>query len=137
MTLTNLFFGCAATLMLCSCAKIQNTILQSEKPAAALQCQVENRWWQSFNDPLMDILVDEFLTQNLDIQIEQTRVLEAHGISQKAKSGFFPELSATGSISRVNKQIGFNKPPSISQGGFDAAWEIDTFGQTQAFVYDA
>jgi NodT family efflux transporter outer membrane factor (OMF) lipoprotein len=135
MTLTSLLFGCTATLMLCSCAKIQTMIPQSEKPVArSLQCQAENLWWQSFNDPLMDILIDELFTQNLDIQIAQTRVLEARGISQTAKSGFFPEISATGGVSRGNKQIGFDKPLSIAQGGFDAAWEIDTFGQTQALV---
>ncbi|MFO0389509.1 MAG: TolC family protein [Alphaproteobacteria bacterium] len=107
----------------------------SEKPVIeALQITEQNRWWQSFNDPLMDNLVQDLLAQNLDIQIAQTRIAEARGVARMANSGFFPDISGSASASRGNRQIGFDKPLSIAQGGFDATWEIDVFGQTQALV---
>jgi outer membrane protein, multidrug efflux system len=95
---------------------------------------VENQWWKAFNDPLMDILSEQLLEQNLDIKIAQARLEELRGLSKIETSGFFPNISATSSVSRSNKQIGIIKPTSIAQGGFDTTWEIDVFGSTRAGV---
>ncbi|GEM_PF-2347675 len=98
------------------------------------QRQKHPKWWAVFNDPLMDKLTKQLIQQNIDIKIAQTRLEEAKGIAKMANSGFFPDISATGKTTRGNEQIGLNKPVSIAQGGFDAAWEIDIFGQTSAQV---
>lgn len=135
MTPVRFLLCCSTAFVLCSCAQIQAMYPVSEKPVIeALQITEQNRWWQSFNDPLMDNLVQDLLAQNLDIQIAQTRIAEARGVARMANSGFFPDISGSASASRGNRQIGFDKPLSIAQGGFDATWEIDVFGQTQALV---
>lgn len=127
---------CASALMLSACAQLDALTLQNQ-PAAApeiAQSLPEHGWWQTFNDPLMQALAKDLLSQNLDIQIARTRVAEARGLSQSANAGFFPDISGKGTASRSNTQIGVTKPATITQGGFDAAWEIDLFGQTAAQV---
>ena len=135
MTPVRFLLCCSSVLVLCSCAQIEAMLPASEKPVIeALQIQEQNRWWQSFHDPLMDNLVQDLLAQNLDIQIAKTRIAEARGAARTASSEFFPDISASASASRGNRQIVFDKSLSITQGGFDATWEIDVFGQTQALV---
>lgn len=96
--------------------------------------QIINRWWVVFNDPMMDRLADELLKQNLDIQIAKTRIDEARGLLKTEESGWFPSVDANGSVSRGNNRFGTDKIVSISQGGFNAQWELDIFGQTKSSV---
>jgi len=127
-----------AFLILCSCSRTQSIAPQAkESMIELLQIEEQNRWWQSFKDPLMDVMAKDLITQNLDIKIAKLRISEARAVARSANSGFFPEISASANGSRGNKQSGFNKPKSINQGGFDVAWEIDVFGQTQALINSA
>jgi outer membrane protein, multidrug efflux system len=135
MTPVHFLLCCSTALVLCSCAQMQAILPASEQPVVeAVQITEQKRWWQSFHDPLMDNLVQDLLTQNLDIQIAGARIAEARGAARTANSGFFPDISASASASRGNAQIGTDNPVSIALGGFDATWEIDVFGQTQALV---
>lgn len=108
---------------------------KNPEPQEALSAeQAVNRWWTVFNDPMMDRLADELLKQNLDIQIARTRIDEARGVLKREESGWFPSVDASTSASRGNNQFGTDKTVSISQGGFNAQWELDIFGQTKSRV---
>jgi NodT family efflux transporter outer membrane factor (OMF) lipoprotein len=121
--------------MLSACAQLEALTLQDTSPKAEIAKSLpEKGWWQEFNDQLMNTLAKDLLSQNLDIQIAQARVAEVRGLAQSINAGFFPDIAATATSSRSNTQIGVTKPASIAQGGFDAAWEIDVFGQTAAKV---
>lgn len=91
---------------------------------------IESGWWQSFYDPLMNKLVHDLLKQNLDIQIARIRIDEARGQAQAAGSKMFPDITVKATTVRANTNPGVNKFTRITQGGFDAAWEIDLFGKT-------
>jgi NodT family efflux transporter outer membrane factor (OMF) lipoprotein len=121
--------------ILSACAQFEALMLQDNGPKTEIAYSLpEQGWWQEFNDPLMNTLAKDLLSQNLDIQIARARVAEARGLAQSMNAGFFPDIAATATSSRSNTQIGVTKPVSIAQGGFDAAWEIDVFGQTAAKV---
>ena len=90
------------------------------------------RWWLVYNDPLMDTLADQLLTQNIDLKIAASRIEEARALSKSSRSAFFPDISATGSAIRQNKDQFSNT--TILQGGFDASWELDLFGRIRANV---
>lgn len=123
-------------LVLTGCASLQDmqqALNNNAKSAVPIQEKTVtlNRWWETFNDPVMNKLADELLAQNLDIQIAQTRIAEARGLLKTSESGWFPSIDMKGSASRGNEQIGVDKAASIAKGGFDTKWELDLFGQTR------
>lgn len=132
MILSRTIFFCCTFFLLSACAQLESLTTRNSSAPQTTPVAIGNRWWQYFNDPLMDRLADDLLKQNLDIQIARARVNEARGIARSVESGFFPDISINTVASRGNKQVGFDKPFSIAQGGFDAAWELDVFGQTEA-----
>jgi outer membrane protein, multidrug efflux system len=105
-------------------------------------------WWASFNDPELDSLVVRAVNRNLDLKLALERVQEARAASGIARSGYFPEVDADVSATRLRG--GFNQGvvravPSSSgtgkaaslispfetnvfQGNLSASWELDVFG---------
>ena len=131
-----LAFILASCCLLTACDAVTDA-LQDDAPTQAPVAEPfsdAQRWWRSFNDPLMDQLADQLLAQNIDMKIATARVAEARGLERTAKSGWFPDISATGEAFRGNNQFGMTKPASIAGGGFDASWEIDIFGRTRSQV---
>jgi len=125
---------CAAPLLF-SCASLES--LWSETVARATVAsplRIENAWWSSFHDPLMDTLAQQLLAQNLDLKIAATRITEARGLNRNVESGLFPDISLSGSASRANTQLFLTKPITNKQAGFDASWELDIFGRIAASV---
>jgi NodT family efflux transporter outer membrane factor (OMF) lipoprotein len=93
----------------------------------------EKEWWKNFNDPILNALIDEAIANNLDFKIAESKVAEARSNITKETAALFPQVNASGSLSRSSKY--FNplaqtkrKPISLYQAGFDASWEIDLFG---------
>ncbi len=112
------------------------------------------RWWTTFNDPLLNSLIDRAMSGNIDLKIAEARVREARAQRSVVAADAFPGVNtnasyrrsrtsenafdigsrpgATGSGSTSAQQFGaFNAPGSTTdlfQAGFDASWEIDVFG---------
>jgi len=98
------------------------------------------RWWTSFNDPLLDSLVERAVKSNLDLRIAEARIREARASRALAASGLWPTLELSGSYSRSRRSenaLTFGAVPSpasirleqdLFTTGFDANWEIDIFG---------
>lgn len=118
-------------------------------------------WWQTFNDPTLDRLIDEGIRQNLDIALAQARVREARSQLQSSTAGLFPTVDATGgythartsqsgrgSVATSNNNgtggTGSNggtnaissgsAEADLYQAGFDAGWELDVFGGTRRAI---
>jgi multidrug efflux system outer membrane protein len=117
------------------------------------------RWWTTFNDPLLDSLIDRAAANNLDLKLAQARLREARAQRGVVASGYYPTVDANGSYRRTrtsenafnfNGQTApgaasggassfgaFNPPGSetdLFQTGFDASWEIDVFGTVRRDV---
>ena len=108
--------------------------------------ETPEKWWQSFNDPILSDVIARALDQNMDIKMAATRVAAAESIRRAAKAAGRPELDLgiTGARERVSGYtIGFSGPSTASQisGAFEASWEIDLFGRirndTRAAAADA
>ena len=76
-------------------------------------------WWNQFNDPVMNGLIDESLKKNYDIRIATARVDEFVGRYWVGRSGLFPQIGANalrrseshqraGSLHR--RTVGLEKP---------------------------
>jgi multidrug efflux system outer membrane protein len=89
-------------------------------------------WLDVLRDPQLVAFVTEAVAHNPDLREAQGRVREFRAQLGAARSGFFPQLSATGTTSR--NQVAFG--PQVV--GFDAvratadlSWELDFWGRVR------
>lgn len=97
------------------------------------------KWWMIFNDPFLDLLLDEAIHNNLDYRIALEQVCQARSQYWIQFTQILPEFDATSTASRfrssqsfVNSQTamtGISPVQSFFQIGFDAIWQIDLFGK--------
>jgi outer membrane protein, multidrug efflux system len=109
------------------------------------------RWWSTFNDPLLDSLVERAARSNLDLRLAEARIREARATRAVTASGAWPTLNVSGSYTRnrasqngvgvpgegaviVPSGGGANLDQNLYQSGFDANWEIDVFGRVRRSV---
>jgi NodT family efflux transporter outer membrane factor (OMF) lipoprotein len=98
--------------------------------------QTQADWWKSFNDPILDALIDRAYHQNLSLQIAGLRVVEARAQLGIAKGMLWPqvqELYASGAVTNLTEQqataLKLDRPFIGYQVGFDAVWELDFWGK--------
>lgn len=101
----------------------------SEVPPVELEIA---RYWQRLNDPLITELVEQAIAENRDLAQALARVDQAQAGLRAARAGYFPALSASGSVDR-NFGNGASDTPTFAVGG-DASWELDLFGQISSDV---
>ena len=99
-------------------------------------------WWRSFNDPVLDDLVQQVLTQNIDLKMAQSRVTAARALRRRAAAELLPELDLAASAGRQRISgytLGFPNSVTASQylGAFEVSWEIDVFGYVRNQVHAA
>jgi outer membrane protein, multidrug efflux system len=108
------------------------------------------RWWDAFNDPLLNSLVERAVRSNLDLRLAEARIREARATRAVTAAGAWPTLDVSGSYTR--NRASENAIGSPTQGavvapsggrvdlenlyrsGFDASWEIDVFGGVRRSV---
>ena len=109
------------------------------------------RWWTSFNDPLLDSLVERAVRSNLDLRLAEARIREARASRAVTAAGEWPAVDVSSSYKRIRSSenafavspqggggpssfLGGNLDQNFYQAGFDASWEIDVFGGVRRSV---
>jgi multidrug efflux system outer membrane protein len=123
-----------------------------------------SQWWTTFNDPVLNSLVDRAIVANLDVREAQARVIEARARLGVERSAYLPDANVNGSYRRSSRSLNAaggttagtgtstgggdaggdtgssainfspDRETDIWQAGFDASWEIDVFGGTRRAV---
>ncbi len=117
--------------------------------------QSEPLWWQQFNDPILNQLVDEAIAQNLLLRSAQQRVKLARSYQQAVSATSLPQiqlgvgytagmLSKTGplgepvhALNGLGQSLGM---PGVSRHldaaytGLAIGWEPDIFGRTENLI---
>lgn len=108
----------------------------SVSPAA-----VPDHWWQIFEDPALDQLVQRALVNSPDLASADANISQARAALATIAGNQAPQINASGRVGRdqlsrdsesfanipfPNPQTGFTD----YRAGFDASWEIDLFGHT-------
>jgi multidrug efflux system outer membrane protein len=97
------------------------------------------RWWQQFDDPALNQLIEIALRENKDLAIAAARVDRFLGVLTTTRGQFFPQVGYgfDASSNRASEK-GVSPLPSGSdpyynlyQGGLTAGWEIDLFGRVR------
>lgn len=91
-------------------------------------------WWKNFGDKQLDQLMEQALTDNLDVKIALARIDQARAERRGTRAELFPTVNIkAGAQHQDNPFPGF--APGIRYNlfelGFDALWEIDLFGRQQ------
>lgn len=102
-------------------------------------------WWRSFNDPVLDKLIQTAYQQNLSLRIAGVRVLAARAQLGVAVGELYPQSQkATGTLkkerlSETSPLAAQGTPGNFwsSQVGLTASWEFDFWGKFRRAVESA
>jgi len=102
--------------------------LKSVAPEAAQLAQ----WWNGLGDPQLTRLIEEAVSNNLDLKLAQARLHEARARRGVSAADRFPTLNAGTGVNRnrSSEEIGLGGG-NVSEtwaAQFDASWELDIFG---------
>jgi multidrug efflux system outer membrane protein len=109
--------------------------------ALTVEQPFDPRWWQQFEDPVLDDLVRRALAANHDVRMAVARVDQARAFFDDVALDRFPTAVVGASVDRRDQAIpGFSERPrpiTTYRAGFDAFWEIDVFGRVRSQVQAA
>ncbi len=93
-------------------------------------------WWQLFNDPTLDHLVDLAYHDNLSLQVAAARILQAQAQLNVQIGELFPQQQVLAGEVQHQRQgqstllaPGLNPLLDTSQLGLSASWELDFWGK--------
>ncbi len=96
----------------------------------------DEKWWAVFGDPELRTLIQQALSENNDVRIAATRILQARARFDSTRSHQFPEVTGGASVRRertpTRRQGGVELPASTDNLlRLDAllSWEIDFWGK--------
>ena len=92
----------------------------------------EEKWWNVFQDPQLQALIREALSQNYDVRIAAVRVLQAQASLGITRADQFPTIA--GGISTSNERFPATRitpafETSPSQVNLSLFWELDFWGK--------
>ena len=98
---------------------------------------VNTTWWEQFNDPVLNDLIQTALKENKDLKIAAARVEEFVGRYGTTRASLFPQVGAGagGGRSRVTERSNTpfpstgENPANSFQTFLNANWEIDLWGK--------
>jgi len=95
-------------------------------------------WQKLFADTILKSLIQEGLSNNLDLKTAVQRILEAQATLQQSKAAFYPSLSGNVGVTRSKQSsAGLNYPAgtivntltTTYQAGLTTSWEADVWGK--------
>ena len=102
-----------------------------------LECRT---WWQLFQDPILDRLIETAYRENLNLRVAGVRVLEARAQLGAVVGQLYPqnqqftgELENIKSSKRVPEALNY----TVAALGVTASWEIDFWGKFRRAVESA
>ncbi len=141
------FFAAILAVLVSSCkvgpdyetpkAKVAEQWSGNYVPVKQADSAAETLWWQSFEDAVLNQLIDKAYQNNLSLQIAGARILEARARLNQAIGNLFPQQQViTGDLNYTRLNDGLiSKLPGIDpdhvtdQLLFAATWEIDFWGK--------
>ncbi|MDO6427572.1 TolC family protein [Thalassotalea sp. 1_MG-2023] len=134
LLLTNVIAGCATSnkvdVHLENQQQLQHFVAEVEI-ASELAGASELNWWQQFNSPQLNLLIQEALTNNYDLSISHLRLKSALARLGAEQAMLLPQggLTISSERSSIDEAI---TPYSTASLGLN--WHLDLFGRVTALV---
>lgn len=112
-------------------AKFQNA------PSAPVAFRSDERWWEAFNDPDLNGVVQAALHHNLDLQAATMKVLEVRSQFKEVRADRFPQVNLQAQAERQQTPTQEGLPPGFSTDrtsnnfslSLPASFELDLWGR--------
>lgn len=99
-------------------------------------------WWEVFEDPVLQDLIQTALAENYDVRLAAARVAEARALVGVSRSAWLPQVGGTALFRRERLTLtghppagtGFLATANVAQFNFDLLWEIDFFGRLRSLT---
>jgi outer membrane protein, multidrug efflux system len=105
----------------------------SQSPVASSESMGGEKWWEVFDDPVLQELIRTALEQNYDVRIAASRVLQAQAQLGITRANQFPTVSAgTQVFSEGNPKISGSFPSYQAKAGevdLAVVWNLDFWGK--------
>ena len=123
-------------------APLSESFSQLDSGIVSSASAFDTNWWQVFDDPELNLLIENLQQQNLSLKAACYRVKEARHLRSIAAANLFPQSQqATGSYSHTqtsrNSGSSFpGTPLTIDDwsSSFDVGWEVDLWGRIRRSI---
>lgn len=97
------------------------------------------RWWEAYQDPVLNQLIEQALADNRDLVQAAARVDRFLGALSVTRSQFYPQFGYSGAASQNRASAngptpipaGVDRDFSLYEAALGAAWQIDLFGRVR------
>ncbi|WP_081412980.1 efflux transporter outer membrane subunit [Chitinilyticum aquatile] len=131
LTLAVLLAGCGLTP---TYDKPPLELPQASEPSAPLA----TKWWENFQDPVLNQLIESALAQSPTIELAVAKVDEARAVLGVTSSEQLPQINGTASAGRGQRSESvYGAPQRVADSyavGLSASWEIDLWGRVRNSV---
>jgi NodT family efflux transporter outer membrane factor (OMF) lipoprotein len=114
--------------------------MEGWKRAEPRDALARGKWWEMFGDRELDALAARVEVSNQNIQLAAAQFRVAQALTEQARAGLFPTVSAGTSVIR-SKSPSLSNQPNFANGAVDnfnlnltASWEIDLWGRVRRSI---
>ncbi|WP_159519086.1 efflux transporter outer membrane subunit [Sunxiuqinia indica] len=94
---------------------------------------LSDKWWEAFNDPQLNRLVDSALYSNFNLKTAWERLKAAQAVVKRQSSNYYPFVDASLRAEKNRSQSQF-RDSEVLQLGLSADYEVDLWGKIKSSV---
>jgi len=139
----NRFILTIILLLVASCAPFKPQERQSpegELPRSfslyTSESEPEARWWEEFNDPDLNVLITEALSDNLTLKEAWSRLVQTRALAVQAGAALYPDLTGTAEADYARQRSDNGSRKTISNEDYSlgviSSYELDLWGRIRA-----
>jgi NodT family efflux transporter outer membrane factor (OMF) lipoprotein len=95
-------------------------------------------WWRIFNDPTLNLLINEAISNNIDIKVALSNIDESRAQYGVTRSRLLPAIDGAASVARGRQGdsgTGVDRSSFTQYAvGIDTSWEIDLWGKIRRSI---
>ena len=111
--------------------------IQGWKPAQPADLQIHEKWWEAYQDPVLNSLEEQVEPSNQNLAQAEANFRQARALVNQARAAQFPTLNGNVSANRNGRGSGSSAPGQVSTNyslAIDASWEADVWGRVRRTI---
>jgi multidrug efflux system outer membrane protein len=107
-------------------------LLPAAFSAAPQQWEPERRWWEAFNDPQLNDLIQEALDHNFSLEQSWARLRQAQALAVGSGAALYPELELDAGATSERRHTDTTETVESYSLGLAGSYEIDLWGRIRS-----